>query len=57
MSNDAANVLHIDDAPRLGVFQAGVDALANVNAMHDVVPRRVLGKRVDETVRVGSNIG
>ncbi|MEX1228605.1 MAG: hypothetical protein WEB58_00095 [Planctomycetaceae bacterium] len=47
------NLVDFNDPILFGVFNSGIDALANINAVHDIIPSGVVGQTVDQPMGVG----
>ncbi|MEX0725165.1 MAG: hypothetical protein WD065_02770 [Planctomycetaceae bacterium] len=50
------NLVDFNDPILVGVFNSGIDALANINAVHDIIPSGVVGQTVDQPMGVGFNV-
>ena len=55
-SESAAHFFHIDDAAILRVFTSRVDTLSHVDPIHNIVPGRIIGQRINQSMRLAANV-
>jgi hypothetical protein len=51
----SANFFNVHNAAGISVLDASLNALADVDSIHHVIPGSIIGKRVDHAVCIGLN--
>ena len=52
----AADFFDVDHPARCDVGEAGIDALAHIDLVHHIIPGRIRGRGIDQTMGVGFDV-